>query len=128
MTLSRRRAAAAVSLALLFSNASISWTAAQSAVDAPPPATAPPSSLDLAPEKVSHLKTALAAHDYLDAEKLLINEIEPDPHAQRAAPLLAFLGSVYFLNHDFLNAAVAWKKSDKISPLDPGLQFSLAMA
>jgi tetratricopeptide (TPR) repeat protein len=74
------------------------------------------------------LKTALAAHDYLDAEKLLINEIEPDPHSSRAAPLLASLGSVYFLNHDYLNAAVAWKKSDTIRPLDAGLRFSLAMA
>jgi tetratricopeptide (TPR) repeat protein len=74
------------------------------------------------------LKTALAAHDYLDAEKLLINEIEPDAHSPRAAPLLAYLGSVYFLNHDYLNAAIAWKKSDVIIPLDAGLQFSLAMA
>jgi tetratricopeptide (TPR) repeat protein len=101
---------------------------AQRAGDAPAPPTAPPSSLDLAPEKVSHLRTALAAHDYLDAEKLLINEIEPDPHSPRAAPLLAYLGSVYFLNHDYLNAAVAWKKSDAIRPLEAGLQFSLAMA
>jgi tetratricopeptide (TPR) repeat protein len=126
MTLSRGRAIAAVSLALLLGD---SWvTLAQSASDAPPPSTALPSSLDLTPEKVSHLKTALAAHDYVDAEKLLINEIEPDPHSPRAASLLAYLGSVYFLNHDYLNAAVAWKKSDAIRPLDAELQFSLAMA
>jgi tetratricopeptide (TPR) repeat protein len=101
---------------------------AQSASEAPAPATAPASSLDLAPEKVSHLKTALAAHDYLDAEKLLINEIEPAPHSPRAASLLAYLGSVYFFNHDYLNAAVAWKKSGTIRPLDASLQFSQAMA
>ena len=126
MTLSRGRATAAFSLALLLGTAGIPLTLAQSASDAP--ATAPPSSLDLTPEKVSHLKTALAAHDYIDAEKLLINEIEPDPHSPRAASLLAYLGSVYFLNHDYFNAAVAWKKSDAIHPLDAGLQFSLAMA
>ena len=74
------------------------------------------------------MKTALAAHDYMEAEKLLINEIEPDPHSPRAASLLAYLGSVYFLNHDYLNAAVAWKKSDTIRPLDASLEFSLAMA
>jgi tetratricopeptide (TPR) repeat protein len=96
--------------------------------DAPAPATAPPSSLDLTPEEVSHLKTAVAARDYLAAEKLLLNNIEQDPHSSRAAPLLAYLGSVYFLNHDYLNAAIAWKKSDAIRPLGPGLQFSLAMA
>jgi tetratricopeptide (TPR) repeat protein len=128
MTLSRRRATAAVSLALLLCNAWVPLTWAQSASDAPAPATAPPSTLDLAPEKVSHLQTALAAHDYLDAEKLLINEIEPDPHSLRAGSLLSFLGSVYFLNHDYLNAAIAWKKSNAIRPLDAGLQFSLAMA
>jgi tetratricopeptide (TPR) repeat protein len=128
MSLPRGKATAAISLALLLCNACVPWTWAQTASDTAPPATAPPSSLDLAPEKVSHLKTALAAHDYLDAEKLLINEIEPDPHSPRAAPLLAYLGSVYFLNHDYLNAAVAWKKSDTIRPLDAGLQFSLAMA
>jgi tetratricopeptide (TPR) repeat protein len=128
MTLSRGRLTAAVSLALLLGNAWLPVTLAQSASDAPAPATAPPSTLDIAPEKVSHLQTALAAHDYLDAEKLLINEIEPDPRSPRAASLLAYLGSVYFLNHDYLNAAVAWKKSDAVRPLDAGLQFSLAMA
>jgi tetratricopeptide (TPR) repeat protein len=132
MALSRRRAIAAVLLALLSAALLLfDWvptTLAQSSSDAPAPVTAPPSSLDLTPEKVSHLQTAVAAHDYLAAEKLLINEIEPDPHAPRAAPLLAYLGSVYFLNHDYLNAAVAWKKSDAISPLGADLQFSLTMA
>src|SRR6185437_3597521 len=128
MTSSRGRATAAVSLALLLGNVSIPLTFAQSASDVPAPATAPPSSLDLTPEKVSHLKTALTAHDYIDAEKLLINAIERDAHSPRAAPLLAYLGTVYFLHHDYLNAAVAWKKSETIHPLDAGLQFSLAMA
>ncbi len=84
--------------------------------------TAP--SFDLTPEKVSHLKAAVAAHDYVAAEELLLKEIEPDPHSPRAARLLAYLGSVYFLNHDYLNAAIAWKKSDAIAPLGPDLQFS----
>jgi tetratricopeptide (TPR) repeat protein len=101
---------------------------AQSTNDAPAPVTAPPSLPDLTPEKVSHLKTAVAEHDYLAAEKLLLNEIEQDPHSSRAAPMLAYLGSVYFLNHDYLNAAIAWKKSEAIRPLASGLQFSLAMA
>jgi tetratricopeptide (TPR) repeat protein len=128
MTLARGRAIAAVSLALLLGDTWGPLTLAQSASDAPAPATALPSSLDLTPEKVSHLKAAIAAHDYVDAEKLLLNEIEPDPHSPRAAPLLAYLGSVYFLNHDYWNAAVAWKKSDAVRPLGSELQFSLAMA
>jgi tetratricopeptide (TPR) repeat protein len=128
MTLSRGRAIAAVSLALLLGDAWVPLPLAQTSSDGPAPVTAPPSTLDLSPEKVSHLKTAVAAHDYLAAEKLLIDEIEQSPHTPRAAPLLAYLGSIYFLNRDFLNAAVAWKKSEAISPLAPGLQFSLAMA
>jgi tetratricopeptide (TPR) repeat protein len=128
MTISSGRAIAAVLLALLLFEGWVSWAEAQSANDAPAPAAAPPSSLDLTPEKVSHLKTAVAEHDYIAAEKLLLNDIEQDPHSLRAAPLLAYLGSVYFLNHDYLNAAIAWKKSDAISPLGSDLQFSLAMA
>ncbi len=74
------------------------------------------------------MKTAVAEHDYIAAEKLLLSDIEQDPHSPRAASLLAYLGSVYFLNHDYLNAAIAWKKADAITPLGSELQFSLAMA
>jgi tetratricopeptide (TPR) repeat protein len=109
----RGRAIAALTLALLVPSG-----AAQSAVPA----------LDLTPEKVSHLNAAVAAHDYVAAEALLLKEIEPDPHSARAARLLAYLGSVYFLNQDYLNAAIAWKKSDAITPLGSDLRFSLAMA
>ncbi len=101
---------------------------AQSESDASSQASEPPSALDLTPEKVSHLRAAVAVRDYISAEKLLLEEIDKDPHSSRAAHLLAYIGSVYFLNHDYLNAAIAWKKSDAIVSLDPNLQFSLAMA
>jgi tetratricopeptide (TPR) repeat protein len=126
MSFSRGRAIAAATLALLLCHRGVPSARAQSTNDAG--ATAPPPSLGLTPEKVSHLKTAVAEHDYIAAEKLLLDDIEQDPHSLRAAPLLAYLGSVYFLNHDFLNAAIAWKKSDAIKPLASDLQFSLAMA
>jgi tetratricopeptide (TPR) repeat protein len=95
-----------------------------------PPTPAPVASLGLAPEAVSHLNRAIAEHDYLAAEALLLKELElePDAHSVRAAHLLAYLGSVYFLNQDYLNAAIAWKKSEALAPLTPDLQFSLAMA
>jgi tetratricopeptide (TPR) repeat protein len=115
-----------VTLALLLCDAGVSLAAAQSANDAP--LTVPPPSSDLTPEKVSHLKAAIAAHDYVAAEELLLKDIEQDPHSARAARLLAYLGSVYFLNHDYLNAAIAWKKSDAIAPLGSDLKFSLGMA
>ncbi len=119
-------AIAAVTLALVLWDAG--HAVAQSASDPPPPVTAPPSSLDLASEKVSHLQADVARHDYVAAEELLLKEIEPEPKSARAASLLAYLGSIYFLNHDYLNAAIALKKSDAITPLPSGPQFSLAMA
>lgn len=85
-------------------------------------------SLQLAPEAADHLQRAMEAGDYIAAEKLLLAKIDHDPHSPRAARLLAYAGSVYFLNQDYINAAVAWKKSEAIAPLDPKLRFSLAMA
>jgi tetratricopeptide (TPR) repeat protein len=90
--------------------------------------TNPIHSLQLAPEAADRLQRAMEAGDYIAAEKLLLAEIDHDPHSQRAARLLAYAGSVYFLNQDYINAAVAWKKSEAIAPLDSKLRFSLAMA
>ena len=90
-----------------------------------PSATA---SSDLPAPGATELQQAIDAHDYLTAEKILLAEIERDPHSPSAARLLAQAGTVYFLNHDYLNAAIAWKKSDVIAPLAPSLRFSLAMA
>ena len=85
-------------------------------------------SLQLTPEAADNLQRAMDANDYIAAEKLLLAEIDHDPHSLRAAHLLAYAGSVYFLNQDYINAAVAWKKSEAIAPLDSKLRFSLAMA
>ena len=100
----------------------------QKPVDETAPALSPVASLGLTPDKVSHLNRAVAERDYVAAEKLLLDELAVDQHSARAARLLAYAGSIYFLNHDDLNAAIAWKKSDAITPLDGSLQFSLAMA
>lgn len=85
-------------------------------------------SLGLPAPRAAELQQSIDARDYLTAEKILLTEIDRDPHSPSAARLLALAGSVYFLNHDYLNAAIAWKKSDAITPLDPSLRFSLAMA
>jgi tetratricopeptide (TPR) repeat protein len=101
---------------------------AQQAYDEPAPQTSLTGPLDLAPEAASQLQQAMRSRDYIAAEKLLLAEIDRDPHSARAARLLAFAGTVYFLNRDYINAAVAWKKSEAVAPLDPKLRFSLAMA
>jgi tetratricopeptide (TPR) repeat protein len=85
-------------------------------------------SLQLAPEVADQLKRAVHEHDNVTAEKLLLSEIDRDPHSVRGAHLLAYAGSIYFRNGDYVNAAIAWKKSEAIVPLDPPLRFSLAMA
>jgi tetratricopeptide (TPR) repeat protein len=101
---------------------------AQSAGDEPAPQASLTGSLQLAPEAAVQLQHAVDAHNYIAAEKLLLAEIDRDPRSARAARLLAYAGTVYFLNQDYMNAAVAWKKSEAIAPLDPKLRFSLAMA
>lgn len=101
---------------------------AQSPGDEPAPQASLIGALQLAPETAKQLQHAMDGRDYIAAEKLLLAEIDRDPHSARAARLLAFAGTAYFLNRDYMNAAVAWKKSEAIAPLDPRLRFSLAMA
>lgn len=100
----------------------------QTPADEPAPLASPIGSLGLTPAQASQLRQAIDARDYITAEKLLLAEIDRAPHSANAAHLLAFAGSVYFLNHDYMDAAIAWKKSEAIAPLDPHLEFTLAMA
>lgn len=99
---------------------------AQTAGDPAPPAS-PIASLQLTPEMATSLQNAVDGHDYITAEKLLLPEIDRDAHSVRGARLLAYIGTIYFLDHDYVNAAVAWKKSESITPLQPDLRFSQAM-
>ncbi|WP_263384687.1 tetratricopeptide repeat protein [Granulicella arctica] len=128
MHVPKPRILVAFALGMLVCGGGVTYSSAQTSNDAPIALITPPSSLGLTPEKVSHLKAAFAGQDYVTAERILLAEIERDPHSARSAALLAYVGSVYYLNRDFLHAAIAWKKSNVITPLDPGLQFSLAMA
>lgn len=100
---------------------------AQSAADEPLPPASQIASLQLTPDAANQLQNAVNKHDYITAEKLLLPEIDRDPHSMRGARLLAYVGTIYFLNHDYVNAAVAWKKSEAITPLQPDLRFSQAM-
>lgn len=115
-------------LALVLLNLLAVSASSQTAIDEPPPPASPIASLGLTPAQASQLQQAIDARDYVTAEKLLLAEIDRAPHSANAARLLAFAGSVYFLNRDYMNAAIAWKKSEAITPLDPRLEFSLAMA
>ncbi len=115
-------------LALAFIEfASPSNASAQATEDATPRLSAI-ASLGLPTPRAAELKQAIDAHNYPTAEKILLAEIDRDPHSASAGRMLAFAGVVYFVDQDYLNAAIAWKKSNAIAPLNPNLRFSLAMS
>lgn len=128
ISLQRRSNFAACVLALLIVGPSA--LSASSFIDSAQPAQAfsQIDTLGLPPGPALQLKEALEAHDYITAEKSLLEEVNRDPHSPQAARLLQFLGGVYFLDHDAWHAAIAWNKAKAIAPLPPMINFSLAMA
>ena len=63
--------------------------------------------------------------DHEELERLLLEETERQPDS---AGLLAALGEVSFRNGSYLNAAIAYKRSDALTPLNESYRFTLAMA
>ena len=45
-----------------------------------------------------------------------------------AAKALVLAGGIFFLNGEYLNSAIAWKRAQSITPLDDRSRFTLAMA
>jgi tetratricopeptide (TPR) repeat protein len=79
----------------------------------------------LDPERSRALAEALRAGTYDRAEKLLVESA----HGGATSPeLLRLLGSVSFLTGNYLNAAVALKKAERLAPLDERGRFTLAMS
>jgi len=74
------------------------------------------------------LEDAVKRRDYKHAEALLVEEAGRDPNSVRAAKLLVMAGGMFFLDGQYLNAAIAWKKAEAIAPLDDPSKFTLAMA
>ena len=76
-------------------------------------------------EKTRALAEALRAGAYDRAEKLLVEAGQGDG----ASPeLLRLLGGVSFLTGNYLNAAIALKKAERLAPLDERGRFTLAMS
>jgi len=86
------------------------------------------SRLDLSAEKHNQLKQALERKDYQTAEKILVEEAEREPTSLRAARLFEFCGGVFFLDGQYVNSVIAWKKAEAVAPLDERTRFTLAMA
>ena len=86
------------------------------------------SDLELASTSRLELESALKHRDFKRAETILVQEAERDPKSVRAAKLLRTAGGVFFLDGQYMNAVVAWKKAEAIAPLDDRSRFTLAMA
>ena len=86
------------------------------------------SDLQLAPSRLAELEKAINTRDYKPAEKILVEEAEHDLKSSRSAKLLAMAGGIFFLDGQYLQAAIAWKKAEAIASLDDRNRFTLAMA
>jgi tetratricopeptide (TPR) repeat protein len=84
--------------------------------------------LELSAARQKDLRDALGERDYKRAETILTEEAARDPKSARAAKLLVTAGGIFFLDGQFLNSAIAWKKAEAIAPLDERSRFTLAMA
>jgi len=115
------------SLALPLAAQSTAENSAQNSPEEPPLPFARVESLGLPTATATQLQQDLEHHDYIAAETILLPAISSDPRSAHAVPLLNFLGGIYFLERDYLHAAVAWNKSQAIAPLPTPLRFSLAM-
>jgi tetratricopeptide (TPR) repeat protein len=76
----------------------------------------------------SELENALKGRQFKRAETILVTEAEKDPKSLRTVRLLVLAGGVFFLDGQYLNSAIAWKKAEAIAPLDDRTRFTLAMA
>ena len=74
------------------------------------------------------LETAIKQHDFKRAETILVKESERDPKSMRSAKLLEFAGGIFFLDGEYLDSIIAWKKADALAPLADSNRFTLAMA
>src|ERR1051326_2630534 len=84
--------------------------------------------LQLEPSRRAELENTLPRRDYKSAETILLEETNRDPKSARAAKLYTLMGHILFLDGQYLNSAIAWKKAEAITSLDDQSRFSLAMA
>lgn len=84
--------------------------------------------LQLEPSRRAELEGALNRRDYKRAETILLEETQRVPTSARTAKIYILVGHIFFLDGQYLNSAIAWKKAEAIASLDDQTKFSLAMA
>ena len=81
--------------------------------------------LPLEPARRATVQQAIKARDYPRAETILVEEINKNP---KAPQLATFLGSLLFLDGQYLNTTLAMKWAEAIAPLDESSRFILAVS
>ena len=79
----------------------------------------------LDPDLRAAVNSALAAGALPKAEHLLVDAIAKKPDSPE---MLTLAASIFLADHQPLNAAIAFKKADKLRPLADPNRFSLALA
>jgi tetratricopeptide (TPR) repeat protein len=126
-----KRVRALIYWALLTTSLFLPLFAQQATVPEALPVPGAPKSLaglQLEPSRSAELEGALNRRDYKRAETILVEETQRDPTSARTAKLYTLLGHILFLDGQYLNSAIAWKKAEAIASLDDQTRFSLAMA
>jgi tetratricopeptide (TPR) repeat protein len=97
------------------------------AIDIVPPSITGPAldSLPLEDPTRRQIKTSITTHNYAGAEETLLGVVNEHPAQPQ---LYTFLGRLFFVDHKFLNAAIAMKKAEALQPLGEKDRFTLAMA
>lgn len=81
--------------------------------------------LPLSETQRKQVAEAIGRHEYKRAEQILVDQINASP---KSAELLAFAARLFLFDRDPANAAIAFAKAEKISPLQPSDRLSLALA
>src|ERR1039457_2802114 len=71
--------------------------------------------LQLEPSRKAELESALKRRDYKRAETILLEETQRDPKSVRTAKLYTLVEHILFLDDQYLNSAIAWKKAEAIA-------------
>ncbi|HTF24448.1 MAG TPA: tetratricopeptide repeat protein [Candidatus Limnocylindria bacterium] len=86
------------------------------------------SGLQLTDVRRLELEDAFRRRDYKRAESILLDEAEKDAKSIRSAKVLVLAGGIFFLDGEFQDSVIAWKKAEAIISLDDRSRFTLAMA
>ena len=81
--------------------------------------------LPLEPPARHEIELSLRRHDYAGAEGTLLGAANQHPNEPQ---LYSYLGRLFFVDHKYLNTAIALKKAEALQPLDEKDRFTLAMS